>query len=179
MSVPDWLDPHWLPLVYATLLLVLALVLLVLEFFIVSLGLISVAALVAAAAAVYQAFQLGPIVGVGFCLLALLLAALILRWGFTRLRASTAVPKAQIQADAGYRHVAERLGVTVGAVGMLVTPARPTGRARFAGGECDVQTRNLALERGAQVVVEQIDGPVIFVSTPPVVDSNYPQGEAS
>ena len=49
------------------------------------------------------------------------------------------VPRSEVAEDAGYRHVAERLVVGPGARGVLVTPARPTGRARFAGGECDVQ----------------------------------------
>ena len=158
------LDPYWAPLLYAILLLLAAFALLILEFFIVSFGLITIGALACAASAVYFAFKLGPTVGYGFIAVATLSAIVISRWGIRRLQSSSAVPQTEITSNAGYRHVAERLGITIGATGTLVTPARPTGRARFSGGECDVQSRNQSLERGTQVVVERIDGAIIFVS---------------
>ena len=95
-------------------------------------------------------------------------ALFVARWGLVRIRSSrSAVPKSEVVADAGYRHVAERLAVGPGSQGVLVTSARPVGRARFAGGECDVQVHGPVLERGAEVVVERIDGPIIFVTEPP------------
>ena len=51
-----------------------------------------------------------------------------------------------------------------GASGVMVTPARPSGRARFAGGECDVQAQSGVLARGAKVTVLRIDGPIVFVA---------------
>jgi membrane-bound serine protease (ClpP class) len=154
----------WQTLLYAVLLLLLAVALLIFEFFIVSFGLLSVAALASAVAAAYFAFELGVVIGWNFIVFAVLLATLTIRWGLRYIRRSRLVPKAEISADAGYRHVAQRLGIDVGSSGVMVTPARPTGRARFAGGECDVQTSGRPLERDARVVVKQIDGPIIFVT---------------
>jgi membrane-bound ClpP family serine protease len=74
------------------------------------------------------------------------------------------VPKNSVTGTAGYRHVAERLGIAIGSSGVMVTAARPTGRARFAGGECDVQTRGRPLEKNTPIIVKQIDGPMIFVA---------------
>ena len=158
------IDPHWIPILYAILLLLAAIALLILEFFIVSLGLLSIGSLACALAAIYFAFKLGPVVGYSFIAVATLFAIIIIRWGIRRVQTSSAVPKTAITGDAGYHHVAKRLGITIGAVGTLVTPARPTGRARFASGECDVQTRNQSLERGTDVIVDKIDGAIIHVT---------------
>ena len=46
----------------------------------------------------------------------------------------------------------------------MVTPARPSGRARFDGGECDVQVQGRPLETNAKVMVKRIDGPIVFVT---------------
>lgn len=153
----------WSVLSYAVLFLLLGLVLAIAEVFIVSFGLLSVAALASLAVAVYFAFQLGVTAGWVFLLLALVLLIGIIRWGLNWVRGSKLVPVSTIKSDAGYRHVAERIGVEIGSVGTLVTPAHPSGRARFANGECDVQVRGYVLERGTEVVVKRIDGPIIFV----------------
>jgi membrane-bound ClpP family serine protease len=158
------IDAQWMPLLYAALLLLAGTALLILEFFIVSFGLLSAAALSSAVAAVYFAFQLGPAIGYGFIVLATGLAAVTVRWGLAQLRSSSAVPKAEISGNAGYHHLAQRIGVKVGSIGVLVTPALPSGRARFAGGECDIQVRSGSLEANAKVLVERIDGPIIFVT---------------
>ena len=76
---------------------------------------------------------------------------------------SKLVPQSEITEEAGYHHVADRIGVTIGALGRMVTPAHPSGRASFDGGECDVQARGRALERGVAVRVVEIDGAIIFV----------------
>ena len=159
------IDPHWLPLLYAILLLLAGLTLLILEFFIVSLGLLSIGSLACALTAIYFAFKLGAIVGYGFIAVATLSAIIIIRWGMRRIQTSSAVPKTAITSDAGYHHVAQRLGIKIGATGTLVTPARPTGRARFAGGECDVQARSQSLEPGTDVIVDKIDGAIIYITT--------------
>jgi membrane-bound ClpP family serine protease len=87
------------------------------------------------------------------------------RWGLARIRRSrTLVPKSEITAEAGYHHHAETVGVHPGATGVMVTRARPSGRARFDGGECDVQVQSGSLGRGAKVVVLHIDGPIVFVA---------------
>ncbi|MGI9333061.1 MAG: hypothetical protein ACR2RL_07875 [Gammaproteobacteria bacterium] len=153
------------PLLYAVALLLLGLGLVVLEIFIVSFGLLSVAAVGALAGAVYFAFQAGTVPGWLFTVTAPVAAGLILRAGIKRLAKSKVVPQAEIRADAGYHHLAEQLNVRPGSMGTLVTPARPTGRARFEGGECDVHARGLALESGSKIVVTEIEGPTITVKS--------------
>ena len=151
------------PLLFAIVLLVLGLGLIVLEVFIVSFGLLTILAIAALAGAIYFAFQAGALAGWLFVLAAPIAAALIIRNGIKRVAASKAVPKAEVTSDAGYRHVAERLQIAEGATGTLVTPARPTGRARFAGGECDVYAPGQTLDPGAEIVVTHIEGPTITV----------------
>ena len=156
---------------YAILLLIVALALLVAEFFIVSLGLLAVAALAAAAGSIYFAFAAHDAIGWLFVVTVPLLAAATVRWGLRRIQQSHVVPQAEITADAGYHHVAERLGIAIGSTGVMVTPARPAGRARFAGGECDVYGQGQALERDAAIVVVGIDGPSINVALVPTSDN--------
>jgi len=154
-------DP--LALSYAFGLLALAVLLLVVEFLVVSFGLLAVAALASAIAAIVFAFAAGDVAGWAFVVLVPVLAVVLVRRGLQRLQASSMVPKSTVGADAGYHHVTDRIGVGVGASGVMVTDAHPTGRARFAAGECDVQALAGSLTRGAAVVVKRIDGPVVFV----------------
>ena len=149
---------------YAILLLVVALALLVAEFFLVSFGVLAVAALSCAAGSIYFAFAAHDAAGWLFVVTVPLLGAATLKWGLRRIQTSHVVPQAEITEDAGYHHVAAKLGVEVGSQGVMVTAARPAGRARFAGGECDVYGQGLALERDAEVVVVSIDGPSINVA---------------
>ena len=145
-----------------------AAVLVVLEIFVVSFGLLLVAAIACAVGSIVYAFAAHDAAGWASVVLIPIGALFAARWGLVRIRSSrSAVPRSEVDADAGYRHVAERLVVGPGARGVLVTPARPTGRARFAGGECDVQVHGPVLEAGAEVVIERIDGPMIFVTEPP------------
>jgi len=150
-------------LLYAIGLLGLGLVLLILEVFVISFGLLSLLALAALAGSLYFAFQVSTLVGWLFVIIAPVLAFLIARYGIRRIKQSTVVPKEEITADAGYRHAALRLGIEVGSQGVLVTPTRPSGRARFAQGECDVYAPGLALESGDKVVVTSIEGPTVSV----------------
>ncbi|NKC11484.1 MAG: hypothetical protein GKR94_04540 [Gammaproteobacteria bacterium] len=150
-------------LLTAFALVALAFGLLVAEFFIVSFGVLLVCAIVSVVAGVYFAFLAHEIAGWAFVVVVPLLAVAVIRFGLQKVRESNVVPKAEIKAEAGYHHVADRMGVSVGTLGEMVTAARPSGRARFSGGECDVQTRGQPLERGAQVRVTQIDGPIVFV----------------
>ena len=164
MPEPALLAIDWTFAGYAVALLALAVVLLVFEFFIVSFGLLLAGAVAATAAALYFAFRAGDAVGWAMAVVVPILAGLVVRWGLKRIRASRIVPKSEITEEAGYHHVADRLGIGRGSVGTMVTPARPSGRARFPGGECDVQVRGGTLEAAARVVVKEIDGPIIFVS---------------
>ena len=111
----------------------------------------------------YYAFQESAEVGWLFVVVTPIVTLVIVNWGLGRIRESRAVPKAEVTGEAGYHHVADRLGVEVGTLGTMVTAARPTGRAAFAEGECDVQTRGRPLEKGDGVRVIEIDGPTIFV----------------
>lgn len=156
----DW-PAFWLALG----LLVLAAALLVLELLVVSFGLLLVASIVSAGAAIYYAFAANDAVGWVVALVTPMIAAILVRGGLARIRASPRlVPQHEIDAEAGYHHYAETVGVRPGAAGVMVTPARPSGRARFDGGECDVQAQSGSLGRGAKVVVLRIDGPIVFVA---------------
>ena len=158
-------DLDWPALRLALGLLVLAVALLVLEFFVVSFGLLLAASVASAGAAVYHAFAAGDAVGWAVALVTPMLAAAVVRWGLAQIRTSSRlVPRSEIDAEAGYHHYAETVGVRPGAAGVMTTSARPSGRARFDGGECDVQAQSGSLGRGARVVVLRIDGPIVFVA---------------
>ena len=161
------MDIDWTALLVSLGLLGAATVLVALEIFVVSFGLLLIAAIACAIGSVWYAFAAHDAVGWVSAIVIPIGALFVARWGLARIRSSrSAVPKSEIVADAGYRHVAERLAVGPGSEGVLVTSARPVGRARFAGGECDVHVRGPVLEAGAQIVVEHIDGPIIFVTSP-------------
>ena len=157
----------WVSAGYALALLALGVVLLLLEFFVVSFGLLLAGAAASTAGALYFAFRAGDAVGWTFALLVPILAFFLVRFGLARLQASHVVPKSEITEEAGYHHVADRLGIGPGSIGTMVTPARPSGRARFPGGECDVQVRGGALEASDRVVVGEIDGAIVFVRPAP------------
>ena len=155
----------WQSLWLALGLLVLAVALLVLELFVVSFGILLVGSIASAAAAIRYAFVASDASGWTMTAVVPILAVILARWGLARIRRSrTLVPKSEITAEAGYHHHAETVGVHPGAAGVMVTPARPSGRARFDGGECDVQVQSGSLGRGAKVVVLRIDGPIVFVA---------------
>ena len=149
-------------------LMVLATGLLLLEIMVVSWGLLTVSAAAAAFAACAIAWKVSPVAGWVFVALVPVAAVMVVRVGLRMLQASRLVPKDEITAEAGYHHVADHAGIVPGARGELVTDALPTGRARFAGGEIDVQIEGAGLPRGAAVIVLRIDGPVAMVSAAPV-----------
>lgn len=155
---------YWQRIMYAVALMILALALMVLEFFIVSGGLIAIGAVIAAGAAIGLAFSAGD--GPGWAMtVALPLAAIpLLNWSMTRLGRSRLAVQAQITDTAGYRETAERVGAVPGARGVLLTDARPTGRARFADGVCDVSVQGGLLRAGDAIVVRAIEGPVVHVA---------------
>ena len=164
----DWFNIGW-----AFALLVLAALILILEFFVVSFGLLSVVSVACVAGAIYFAFLAGDMVGWSFTVITPVVGVLIIRWGVRRIRTSKRlVPQAEVTSEAGYHHVADRIGVAPGAVGVMVTPARPSGRARFDGGECDVQVQGRPLESQAKVMVKRIDGPIVFVA--PICEETEP-----
>lgn len=149
----------------AIALLVLAGGLLLLEFLVVSYGLLAIAALGCAIAGIVLGFGSSPTVGWTLLAATPIMAALVTAWGLRRLMRSDLVPKAEITDNAGYRHATESLGIQVGARGMLITDALPTGRARFTGGEIDVQVEGGAANKGTAVQVLRIEGPTVFVTT--------------
>ena len=162
------MEIDWTALLVSLGLLGAAAILVVLEVFVVSFGLLLIAAIACAGGSIWYAFAAHDAAGWASAIVIPVGAFFVTRWGLVRIRSSrSAVPKSEVVADAGYRHVAERLAVGPGSEGVLVTSARPVGRARFVGGECDVQVRGPVLEAGAEVVVEGIDGPIIFVTQPP------------
>ena len=167
----------WIHAGYAVALLALGVILLVFEFFIVSFGLLLAGSIASTAAAIYFAFRAADAIGWTMVVVVPILAAYLVRRGLARLKTSHIVPKSEITEEAGYHHVADRIGVGPGSVGCMVTPARPSGRARFPGGECDVQVRGGTLESSDRVEVVEIDGAIIFVR--PAGDEPVEKGSAS
>ncbi len=153
----------WSALFIASFLLLLAGLVLVAELFIVSFGALALLSLGLAIAAMVYAFSASSLVGWTFVIVAPLLGGVIVSRCLRALQRSRLVPKAEISDDAGYHHVAAALGIAIGTQGRLVTAARPTARARFAGGECDVMVDGSA-EAGAHVTVQRIAGATIYVS---------------
>lgn len=165
----------WQSLWFALGLLALAVALLVLEIFVVSFGILLFASIASAGAAIYYAFAASDTVGWAFTVATPILGAALARWGLARIRSSRhLVAQSEITSEAGYHHFADGVGVQPGAIGVMITPARPTGRARFAGGECDVQVQGGTAERDARVVVRRIDGPIVFVAP---ASTDAPDGE--
>ncbi len=155
----------WPSLWLAVGLLILAVALLVLELFVVSFGILLVGSIASALGAIHYAFAAHDAAGWAMAAVVPILAVGLGRWGLARIRRSrTLVPKSEITAEAGYHHHAQAVGVHPGATGVMVTPARPSGRARFDGGECDVQVQSGSLGRGEKVTVLRIDGPIVFVA---------------
>ena len=148
----------------AIVLIVVGIVLLLLEFLIVSYGLLAIGALGFAIAGIALGFSASPVVGWVLFALTPIITAVVVSWGFKRLQRSPLVPKAEINDDAGYRHTAEQLGISIGACGTLVTDAMPTGRARFEHGEVDVQVIGRAAMRGESIIVRRIEGPTVIVA---------------
>jgi membrane-bound ClpP family serine protease len=157
----------WEPLLLALALLVGAAALLVLEFFIVSFGLLLAASLACVAGAIYFAFQAGDVAGWVVITLVPPLGYFISRWGLRRIQTAGLIKQTEIRGEAGYHHFTDSLGIAPGSLGVMVTPARPSGRARFSGGECDVQMTSGVLEVGNEVTVERIEGAVVYVLAVP------------
>lgn len=154
-------------IVLAFVFLSLSLLLVVLEFFIVSGGLVALAAIASAIFAIWYAFAAGAAIGWGFVIATPILMLIVIRWGLGRLQKSRMVTQAEITEEAGYHHAADKAGAAIGATGTLVTDAYLTGRARFAKGEIDVQVRGPGLAKGARIVVQAIEGPIVFVIASP------------
>ncbi len=154
---------HLLNLILGVGLLFAGSLLMVLEFIFPSAGILTVGAVACAVGAVALAFQAGTIWGWVFIVLVPVFGIAALRVGLQRLRRSKLVAQDPIVGNAGYHHYVERLGIGPGSEGVLVTHARPTGRARFSGGECDIQVKGSPLDAGAAVVVRQITGATVFV----------------
>ncbi len=150
-------------LIVASALLAVACVVLIAELFLVSFGVLTAVSFGLAIGAVIYAFTASTTVGWIFLLIVPILGAVIVSRGMRLLQKSRLVPKAEIHGDAGYHHLTAALGIVTGAKGVLVTAARPTARARFAGGECDVMCDRSA-EAGAHVTVTSISGASVHVS---------------
>ncbi len=148
--------------ILAIVFLVVAVGLLLLEILVVSYGLLAISALGFAIAGIALGFSSSPAVGWTLLAITPILTVLIVMWGFRRLQRSHLVPKDEITEDAGYRHATENMGIVIGSSGTLVTDAIPTGRARFAKGEIDVQMEGPAAMKGAKIIVKRIEGPTVI-----------------
>jgi membrane-bound ClpP family serine protease len=144
-------------------LMALAGSLVVLEFAVISWGVLTIAAAGCLIGGWMMAYAAAPMAGWLYICASPVAAFIAVRVGLAWMRAAGAVVTSAITADAGYHHLASEAGITAGARGELVTDAMPTGRARFPGGEADVQVQGAVLPRGAPVVVVRVEGPVVIV----------------
>lgn len=176
-SVPVAEDPGS-PLFVAVALLLLALGLAAVEFVVVSGGMLGLGAIICALASVAYAFADGPLAGWVFTALVPILGILVLKSGMSWLRRSPLVTQSEITSDAGYHHAFADQGLVKGSRGVLVTPAMPSGRARFAGAtgpiEVDVQIRGGAGETGDAVTILAIEGPVVTCTLAPTPSAPSP-----
>lgn len=156
----------WSALLIASVLFVLASGALVAEVFFVSFGALALVSLGLAIASVIYAFSASNTLGWGFVVAAPVIGGVILRQSLLALAHSPLIPRTAIDDDAGVHHHATQVGAIPGALGTLVTAARPTGRARFAHGEIDVQCDRSA-ERGESIVVQRSAGATVFVTLAP------------
>jgi hypothetical protein len=170
-AAPGGDDDTGLQLAIAAILVLAAVALLTLEFVIATGGALAIAASATGLAAIILAFIASTTTGVVVLVLIPVVGALVVHWGLRRLVRTRAVPQAEISDDAGYHHLADRLGVAVGSSGELVTDAMPTGRARFATSEgaieIDVRVQGAVLSRGQRVVVTALHGASVSVSSAP------------
>lgn len=155
--------PGWQLLLAATGLLAVALAVLFLEFFLASAGILLFVAGACGVGAITLAFMAGPTTGTVFIIIAPILALLVVRFGLIRLQESSLVPKTEITSATGMQDVADLLGIGVGSRGTLVTPARPSGKARFERGICDVQVQGQPADNGTPIEITAIEGPIVFV----------------
>ena len=152
-----------LQIAVAVSLLIFAAFILFLELIIVSGGLLALVSVAIAAVACYLSYEVGPLMfWLNIC--ATPLAGFIaIKLGLRRMRKSSFIPKAEIDDDAGYAHVTNKLGIDVNSTGVLSTDAYPSGRAKFEGGEIDVAIRGGSGSKGDHIKVIEIDGPSVFV----------------
>ena len=144
-------------------LLVFAAFVLFLELIVVSGGLLALFSVAIAATGCYLSYEVGPAM-FWLNIIATPIAGIIaIRLGLKRLRRSSFIPQAEIDEDAGYAHVTEKLGIDVDAIGTLSTNAFPSGRARFTNGEIDVALRSGSGSKGERIQVIEIDGPCVYV----------------
>jgi membrane-bound ClpP family serine protease len=157
----------WGELVLALFMVLLTVGLIVAEVFLASMGLLALAAAGCGITAIVLAFGISTATGWGFLVVVPIIVALVVRWGLAHLQSSRLVPKAEITTDAGYHQLTDRLGVTAGTLGELVTDAIPTGRARFTNAkgtdDLDVTVAGRAGRKGDKVRVLRIEGPQVMV----------------
>ena len=150
-------------LTLATIFLVLAVALLLIEVCTVASGVLLIASAGAGIAAIVVAFLAGPATGLVFLIGAPLLLIGISIWGFRRLQKSRLVAQEEITAQAGYSAQAQAHGILIGSVGVMLTDAMPSGRARFDEHEYDVAATSGFLSRGQTVRVVALEGAEILV----------------
>lgn len=158
----------WSDVALAAFLFVVAAILTIAEIFIISFGFLTIGALVCGVLSLFVAFNISVNTGMLFMVLMPIVGMIIVQWGFKRLKNSPLVPNAAITTDVGYHHALDRIGVSIGAVGELVTDAVPSGRARFTGSkgtdELDVTLTGSAGSRGDHVRLLRVEGPLLVAT---------------
>lgn len=155
--------PTMSALALATILLVFAVALLLIELCTVFSGFLLIASLGAGIAAIVVAFLAGPTTGLIFLVGSPIILIFIGLWGFHRLQKSRLVAQEEITAQAGYSAQAQAHGILIGSVGLMLTDAMPSGRARFGEQEYDVAVTSGFLSRGQTVRVVALEGSEILV----------------
>ncbi|NRA39906.1 MAG: hypothetical protein HRU15_17320 [Planctomycetes bacterium] len=172
-------DNPALTIAAALALMMVASFLVFLELIILSAGLLSLLALAAGTCACYLGFEAGPAAGWSLIIMSPICTIFAIRLGLQLMQHSShMVPKAEIEADAGYHHVATAAGVVIGSIGTLVSDAMPTGKAKFGQGHVNVVVQGSAGDQGDSIKVIKIDGPsieVVIIKDPQSTEENIPQ----
>ncbi len=150
-------------LILAFLLMILAVALVLIEVFVVSFGVLMMSAAVIGVISLILAAQHGVTPALMIGLLGSIGVWGAIVYGFRILRRSSLISGSTVEATSGYLHAVNTAQVTVGSKGILLTAARPSGRARFPDGyEIDVICDRSA-DPGTGIQVVSMDGMGCFV----------------
>jgi membrane-bound ClpP family serine protease len=137
--------------------------LMLLEALFISGGLLGAGALVCAIMGGIDAYELSPVVGWVYLLVAPLVAIWTIYWGIKRMPDSALAARTELTEPAGYHWHAQKLGIEIGSTGTLLGMGRPDARARFPGGVIDVSAESGTIPAGSTVRVVAITGTGITV----------------
>ena len=141
-------------------LLLMGLGLFFLEAVVPSFGLITVFGITSVVASVVLAFQVSPLMGVVFAVLAVLSVPLAVVFFFYVVKRTRIVHS---EDESGYTAPNREAEGLVGKDGIAVSDLRPTGIARIEGRRVDVVAESSFVEEGSRIRIERVDGIKIIV----------------